>query len=443
MMIMVVGVNANQMAAMQSQQAPLENMQGYSVQAGAESDQTVHASALVPTWSWQAPAVSPQVWPQQLMSGSPVISPAIPAAVPSALGMDSLPQEYSNPAWKHHPDTADRKTLSRGNNTRTECMSLNLSERLSNNSRRVHGSSSSSNIVRSQEHRRGSPRPSRLGTNRNAPPSMLQSAGADAAGGCGGGSLIEQVAGRVWKLSQDPQGCREVQQAIEEATDDRTRSRLAKELFNHIWEAARCPYSNFVVQKLIMTVRPHSSQFIVDEILAKGTVDMARHKYGCRILQRLLEHCPPQQLRGLVQQLLDDAVGLSKHTYGNYVIQHLIEHGAGDYQNQLAVCLLRHATELGADPNGCAVLGKELSLGRRDIQANLASILCSVPGLLMKMSHTRYGHATAKLALQQAQRPCRDRARHELIADIAALRSTRYGRSVAAFLEASAAAGGA
>ncbi|CAE8584340.1 unnamed protein product [Polarella glacialis] len=245
----------------------------------------------------------------------------------------------------------------------------------------------------------------------------------------------EEVNGRVWQLSQDPHGCRHVQQAIEDAADDRARADLALELRDHIWEATRCPYSNFVIQKLIMNIRPQSSQFIIDELMARGAMNVARHKYGCRIIQRLLEHCPPDQVRNLTQELLEDAVGLSKHTYANYVMQHLIEHGGGDHQKHLSRILLLNASELGADPNACAVLGKALSLGEPDDKVNLANVLCSMPGLLLKMSHTRYGHAAAKLSLQLVSGPVRVRARSALLADIEALRSTRYGRSVAANLE--------
>lgn len=254
-----------------------------------------------------------------------------------------------------------------------------------------------------------------------------------------GSNAFDRVVGRVWRLSQDPQGCHEVQKAIDEAADDRTRASLAHELRTHIWEAARCPFSNFVIQKLITSIRPQSSQFIIDELMAKGAITVARNKYGCRIIQRLLEHCPPDQVHSLTAELVQDAVALSKHSYANYVMQHLLEHGGGEHQHQLYSILLQNVKQLGVDPTACAVLGKALSLvSAGENGVTLAYTICREKGLLMEMSHTRHGHAAAKWALHLAQGPEKSRAISELWSDLVKLRSTRYGRSVAAYLEGGA-----
>ena len=63
------------------------------------------------------------------------------------------------------------------------------------------------------------------------------------------------LAGRVWELSQDSKGCREVQLAIEEASDDVRRGLLA-EIAGHVLDAMRCPHANHVLQKCITCSRP-------------------------------------------------------------------------------------------------------------------------------------------------------------------------------------------
>ena len=63
------------------------------------------------------------------------------------------------------------------------------------------------------------------------------------------------LTGRVWELSQDSKGCREVQQAIEEASDD-VRCSLVAELCGHVLDAMRCPHANHVLQKCITCSRP-------------------------------------------------------------------------------------------------------------------------------------------------------------------------------------------
>merc|ERR1719162_532193 len=142
------------------------------------------------------------------------------------------------------------------------------------------------------------------------------------------------IAGNVWALSRDPQGCRRVQRELEDAKTDHGRAVLAKELHGHVWEAIKCPNANHVLQKCIVNMRPQTSQFIIDEIMEMpgGVVKVARHTYGCRIAQRLLEHSPSTQVKELVENLLEHTVELSMHSFGNFVMQHLLEHGTGAQQ---------------------------------------------------------------------------------------------------------------
>merc|ERR1719343_1869951 len=113
---------------------------------------------------------------------------------------------------------------------------------------------------------------------------------------------ISPLSGRVWSLARDAQGCREVQNALEAARTEEERLAIAMELQSHVWDAMRCPHANYVLQKSIALLKPLSSQFIIDEIVRKGAravAQAAKHKYGCRIIQRLLEHCKTAQVRDL------------------------------------------------------------------------------------------------------------------------------------------------
>ena len=144
----------------------------------------------------------------------------------------------------------------------------------------------------------------------------------------GGICLEGSVAGRVWDLSQRSKGCRYVQAALENCGDGE-RFTLALELQGHVLAAARSACANYVLQKIIQVLRPQACQFIIDEIM-KTPADvpiLARHQYGCRILQRLLEHCQAQQMEGLVKLLLEDATALVRHNYGTFVMQQIFDFG--------------------------------------------------------------------------------------------------------------------
>ena len=163
------------------------------------------------------------------------------------------------------------------------------------------------------------------------------------------------IAGRVWKLSQDPQGCHAVQQALEDAGSDDVRMALTQELHGHVWEAMKCRNANHVLQRCVTTTRSAALQFIIDEIMKEGAAAVrraARHQFGCRILQRLLEHCPQSQVECLVELLLEDAVGTAKHTFGNYVMQHVMEHGTPSQRHRLSAQLTEKALPLATDVKG-------------------------------------------------------------------------------------------
>ena len=67
-------------------------------------------------------------------------------------------------------------------------------------------------------------------------------------------------------------------------------------------------------------------QFIVDA--CHGTArELAVHPYGCRVVQRLLEHCHGPQKSGVLDELAADIPGLICDQYGNYIMQHMMVHG--------------------------------------------------------------------------------------------------------------------
>ena len=54
---------------------------------------------------------------------------------------------------------------------------------------------------------------------------------------------------------------------------------------------------------------------------------LSTHPYGCRVIQRILEHCKPEQTSPILDELHQNTDQLLQDQYGNYVIQHVLEHG--------------------------------------------------------------------------------------------------------------------
>lgn len=51
---------------------------------------------------------------------------------------------------------------------------------------------------------------------------------------------------------------------------------------------------------------------------------LSTHPYGCRVIQRILEHCLPEQTASILEELHQNTEQLIQDQYGNYVIQHVL-----------------------------------------------------------------------------------------------------------------------
>merc|ERR1719229_1061315 len=103
---------------------------------------------------------------------------------------------------------------------------------------------------------------------------------------------VKNVQGCVWNLAREPEGCWRVQEALQVASPQ-TRVALAYELKGRTVDAMKDPYANFVMQKIIGLVPVLHLQFIVDELNPASIRQVARHKFGCRILQRVVDTFQP------------------------------------------------------------------------------------------------------------------------------------------------------
>ncbi|CAE7867112.1 APUM1 [Symbiodinium microadriaticum] len=254
-------------------------------------------------------------------------------------------------------------------------------------------------------------------------------------GGMTGG--MTSLVGRVWELSQDSKGCRDVQLALEQAGED-LRRLIVAEVAGHVLDAMRCPHANHVLQKCITSSRPADCQFIIDEIMAcNGFVELAaRHKYGCRIIQRLLERCSTAQVECVANAILSDVSGIARHPYGNYVLQNLLEHGTPAHRHKLAEELRKEIVPICQDSFGSAVVAAALSQLCKEDAISLARAIVQEQGLLTFMAHARHGHSAVRLLLQALDGPDLARARELLCAELPSLKVSRYGRIVASWLDA-------
>merc|ERR1719498_1688693 len=116
------------------------------------------------------------------------------------------------------------------------------------------------------------------------------------------------------------------------------------------------PHANFVIQKIIEVLPVASTAFVAEE-LAGVAGDVARHRFGCRVLSRLVEHnsigtASSPAIDSLIDELLHEADKLLHHNFARHVLELILEHGKADHRHKIARTLQNNLFNLAK--NRCA-----------------------------------------------------------------------------------------
>jgi len=154
---------------------------------------------------------------------------------------------------------------------------------------------------------------------------------------------VPDIKGSVWRLAASPTGSRLLQEILE-VGDAQVKAQVVKELEGHVQEAwdntEAAPHANYVLQKCVEVMPPPLCLFIRDEMV-QSAKDAACSKYGCRILQRLIEHFDNSKMEPLLAQILAEETlpSLMVSKYGNFVVQCVLEHGSQQQRSLVASVL--------------------------------------------------------------------------------------------------------
>ncbi|KDO35765.1 hypothetical protein SPRG_18907 [Saprolegnia parasitica CBS 223.65] len=151
--------------------------------------------------------------------------------------------------------------------------------------------------------------------------------------------LLRTISGRVLELALQMYGCRVIQKALE-LKNIPEKLHLISELTGHVLKCVKDQNGNHVVQKCIeilpwkTPVAMDVGGFILSAFLG-NVYSLATHPYGCRVIQRVLEHCTEAQMAPILKEIHDCCCLLVEDQYGNYVIQHVLEHGQPSERSQV------------------------------------------------------------------------------------------------------------
>lgn len=237
----------------------------------------------------------------------------------------------------------------------------------------------------------------------------------------------------VLSLSREEVGSRQIQRVIDDANNEE-RQRIVRQLEGHVVELSQCPFGNFVLQKVIETVRTSEMQFVIDEIFStrSGPLGIAKNKYGCRILQRLFANARDDQIGEHVSLLLNSASEIGRDPFGKFVLLSCLPGPEEEkvWARSAMDAIVRSSQELCSNNHGCHVLSVAFDVASEREREAIACTLKGNSNALARMAHCRYGHAVLLKVLASLEESQRMAVWDNLGAAMPKLAQSRYGKLV-------------
>ncbi|KAF4033433.1 Pumilio-family RNA binding repeat domain-containing protein [Phytophthora infestans] len=243
--------------------------------------------------------------------------------------------------------------------------------------------------------------------------------------------LVELMTSNMISLALQVYGCRVIQRALE-VTQVEEQLALIRQLKGHVMKCVTDQNGNHVLQKCIEAaswkraaeckgLRPQrfvtgeDIQFIIDSFVGQAA-SLSTHSYGCRVIQRVLEHCAPNQIRPLLDEIIYKCRDLVKDQFGNYVVQHVISHGEPDQRNIVMQAVLPEIARWSQHKYASNVVESCLEHATKEEISQIVDFIlqCDESGascaLLPMMKHM-YGNYVVQKLLERAD----DHDRHRII----------------------------
>lgn len=213
-------------------------------------------------------------------------------------------------------------------------------------------------------------------------------------------AIVKWMQPAVLDLALSANGTHVIQKALE-LTGGETQIILSHCLRGHVRQLLDSHHGNHVLQKSIVVMPPHALQFIFHELsfFHGGWAGVSCHRFGCRVVERLLEHCDAVVTTTILASVVADIDSLSKHPFANYVIQHILEYVPA-HRSQVAHGLIQVGVPQLAQ-HRLASNVVERAFDHCDIEDKqaMAEAILLTPGAVVNMSFSRYGSYTVRRML--------------------------------------------
>ncbi|PIC45230.1 hypothetical protein B9Z55_005319 [Caenorhabditis nigoni] len=252
--------------------------------------------------------------------------------------------------------------------------------------------------------------------------------------------LVDAVVDRVPEYAFQMYACRVLQKALEKVNEP-LQIKILSQIRHVIHRCMKDQNGNHVIQKAIEKVSPQYIQFIVNTLMENpdNIFDMSVDPYGCRVVQRCLEHCIPSQTRPIIERIHERFDDIANNQYGNYVVQHVILHGTEADRLLIVTRVSENLFDFASHKYSSNVIEKCLERGSIHHKNMIVRAACSQPDgtmpIVVQMMKDQYANYVVQKMFEQVT----PEQRRELIltvrSHIPILRQFAHGKHILAKLD--------
>jgi len=245
-------------------------------------------------------------------------------------------------------------------------------------------------------------------------------------------AIITWLLPAVLQLTLSPNGTHLIQKALE-VTGGEIQIELSRCLHGRARQLLDSHHGNHVLQKMIVMMPPHAVEFIFHELsfFPGGWAGVVRHRFGCRVAERLIEYCDTALAAPIVTAVVAEIDLLSKHPFANYVVQHILEYVPAHRSRVVHALIQAGVPFLAQHKVASNVVEKAFEHGGAENQQAIAEAILSTPGAIVEMGRGRYGSFTVRRMLEALEDPWLYMALQQLSEALPSLRASKHGRQIA------------
>lgn len=245
--------------------------------------------------------------------------------------------------------------------------------------------------------------------------------------------IIIEITPNIGKIATNLHGTRALQKLIGCLSTPNHHDLIAIAISPEVVSLVHDLNGNHVIQKLISHFFGDDLEFLVDLIIVH-LIQIASHKHGCCVLQKLLNKCSPYQIQKISNEILRNSVHLMKDQFGNYVIQYLISLDINGINLQLLRLVANELVPLSCGKFSSNVVEKCLKLNPNGctMNDNIHPLLAALINIqtLMSLIKDQYGNYVVQTALEVADWPVKCVMAEMVRPMLPNIRYTNYGKRI-------------